>query len=346
MRIAMLHVDLPTTGRGGVSYQVHRLANSIAGRHEVVVFSFSPPPADARYEVRGLSAVPEWVPETKVGRFVGTPIAFALERYAEFDLVHAHGDSQFLYRRSIPVVRTFYGSAREEARYAVTTKRRVAQHLLTASERLARRTATVAVGISENAARSLGGVDCVIPCGVDRTRFRPGMKSEAPSILFVGTVRGRKRGHLVLDAFERYVRPRIPECELWFVGEEPDSRPGVRVFGKVSDDTIELLFREAWLVTLPSTYEGFGVPYVEAMASGTAVVATPNAGAREVLPPQSGGIIVPDRELASTLVGLLLDHDRRRELESRGRSFSEPYDWDLVAERYEQVYEKALTVRR
>lgn len=49
---------------------------------------------------------------------------------------------------------------------------------------------------------------------------------------------------------------------------------GVRVLGKVSLERLTEFYRRAWLFCLPSSYEGFGVPYIEAMASGTAVVAT------------------------------------------------------------------------
>ena len=342
MRVAMLNVDLPTTGRGGVAYQVSRLANSMVGRgHEVVFFSFSPAPADARYEVRRIKFLSQRFSGTKLGHLVGAPVAFAARGYGGFDVLHAHGDSYLLVGQRTPVVRTYYGTAKEEARHAERRRRRWSQRILYLGERVSRRTSTLTVGISSNTAFALGGLDEVIPCGVDLDRFRPGKKSTRPSVLFVGTLDGRKRGEFVLRAFSEYIRPRIPEAELWFVGETDLDEPGVHALGKVSDEEIARLFREAWVFTLPSTYEGFGVPYIEAMASGTAVVATPNAGAAEVLQEDSGGLIAEDTAYASTLYEVLVNSELRGQLEARGRAHSTKFNWPEVARRYEDVYNLA-----
>lgn len=338
MRIAMLHADLPGTTRGGVAHQVSRLSDALVDRgHDVVAVSFSPRPPGVSYRVDVIGA-PRIVSATKLGWLVGSPIAFAARSWSGFDVVHAHGDSYLLFRRRIPIVRTFYGSAREEARHAERLRRKIAQRGLVSGERIARRAATVTVGISENTRASVGQLDAIIPCGVDCRRFRPGPKSARPSVLFVGTLRGRKRGHLVVEAFRRSVRPRMPECELWMVADEPVGGAGVRSFGLVDDDTLAGLYRRAWLFTLPSTYEGFGVPYLEAMASGTAVVATANPGATELLGPASGGIVIEDAMFGEAILSLLQDSRRRRELERRGRRGSARFDWEHIAARYEEVY--------
>ncbi len=52
---------------------------------------------------------------------------------------------------------------------------------------------------------------------------------------------------------------------------------------KVPFEKLCELYQRAWILCLPSTYEGFGVPYIEAMASGTVAVASPNPGAKEIL---------------------------------------------------------------
>jgi glycosyltransferase involved in cell wall biosynthesis len=108
-----------------------------------------------------------------------------------------------------------------------------------------------------------------------------------------------------------------------------------------NQDVAELL-RRAWVFTMPSVYEGFGVPYVEAMASGTAIVTTPNAGALELFgTANAGGELVAEHALGSTIADLLLDHARRDELARCGRAASAQYDWPVVAARYERVYADA-----
>jgi phosphatidylinositol alpha-mannosyltransferase len=337
----MLHVDLPGEARGGVAYQASRLADTLVERgHEVTMISLSPRPAGAVYGVRRVR-FPDRLRESRSARFVGVPIDFALRSYGEFDVVHAHGDSHLLFRRHTPVVRTFYGAAREEARSAVRLRRKAMQTVLIGAEQLARRLATATVGISENTRRSIGLLDAIVPCGVDRRLFHPGEKSAHPSVLFVGTVNGRKRGGAVLDAFRETVRPAIPDAELWFVADRKVTGERVRSWRFVDDKTLAELYRRAWVFTLPSTYEGFGVPYLEAMASGTPVVATPNAGAEELVGPATGGMVVEDAVLGDSLVNVLQRSELRTELGAKGLSSSARFDWPQIASAYEQIYELA-----
>jgi glycosyltransferase involved in cell wall biosynthesis len=97
---------------------------------------------------------------------------------------------------------------------------------------------------------------------------------------------------------------------------------------------------------LPSEYEGFGRPYVEALAAGTAVAATPNPGARDVLGDGRYGVIAEDGSLADALVSLLNDADRRASLERDGLARAAEYDWSRVAAAYEDVYARVLQEQR
>ena len=343
----MLHVDLPGETKGGVAHQVSRLAQTLVERgHEVTVISLSPAPRGAAYSVHRIS-LPARLRRSRTARFVTVPLAYALRSYGQFDVVHAHGDSHLLLRRRSAVVRTFHGSAREEARSARRLRRKALQTALVGGEHLARRLATVAVGISENTCRSIGGLDAVIPCGVDRRLFRPGEKSERPSILFVGTMNGRKRGEAVVHAFSTTVRRAIPSAELWLVADRSVEGEAIRSWGLVDDATLAGLYRRAWAFTMPSSYEGFGVPYLEAMASGTPVVATPNAGAIEFVRPDTGGLVVDETMLGACLASLLRRPAERARLGANGRAFSRRFDWPQIAAAYEDMYELARArVRR
>ena len=81
-----------------------------------------------------------------------------------------------------------------------------------------------------------------------------------------------------------------------------DVGPGVEVLGRLDDEALAEAYRRAWVFCLPSDYEGFGIPYAEALASGTPVVATPNVGARYVLDDGRAGVIVDLPELGRALV--------------------------------------------
>jgi glycosyltransferase involved in cell wall biosynthesis len=124
-------------------------------------------------------------------------------------------------------------------------------------------------------------------------------------------------------------------------GDAPDL-PSVDVLGRLTDVELADRYRRAWVFCLPSTYEGFGVPYIEAMASGLPVVATPNVGAREVLGDGRYGDLVDDAGLGPALVALLDDATRRAELEAAGLERSRDYDWPSVVSSYEAVYRELL----
>lgn len=199
--------------------------------------------------------------------------------------------------------------------------------------------ADVRVAVSENTRRFVPGVDQVIPNGVDLNQFRPAeRKSEAPSVLFVGTMRGRKRGAMLLETFRREIRPRVPGAEFWAVCEEEVAGEGVRWFGRVPHEELVELYRRAWVFCLPSSYEGFGVPYIEAMASGTAVVATPNPGAREVLREGRCGLLVAEAQLGAAVSEVLTDPTLRYALEAAGQARADDFSWERVCRQYEALY--------
>jgi glycosyltransferase involved in cell wall biosynthesis len=195
------------------------------------------------------------------------------------------------------------------------------------------------VAVSENTRSFISRIKHVIPNGVDLSRFSPTKdKEKTPTVLFVGTLRGRKRGKLLLDEFRQCVLKKVPGAVLWAVCDEPLDEPNVRWFGRVPDDVLAELYRRAWVFCLPSSYEGFGIPYIEAMASGTAVVSTPNAGAVEVLRKGKCGLIVQENRLGKGIAEILLDSKLRQFLETVGSNEAMGYSWDKVCVAYESLY--------
>jgi len=232
-----------------------------------------------------------------------------------------------------------HGSCFAEAIHIHGVKERTRMTLLGVSEVLSTAAADRTVAVSQATKRWYPWIRTVIPNGVDLLRYRPSSeKSPHPSILFVGSIGGRKRGQLLVEAFTKRVRPVIPAAELWMVSEHGPRRPGVEVFGRVPESELIDLYQRAWLFCLPSSYEGFGVPYIEAMACGTPVVATPNPGAVEVLNSGEWGVITNPDDLGLTLVSLLRDSDMREQLHERGIERSRRYDLESVVDQYEELY--------
>ena len=235
--------------------------------------------------------------------------------WSEFDVLHAHSSDFLLWGRGKPPhVRTVHGSSLREAVHIRGLRPRAAMLYYAACETAATIAADDAVAVSRNTQGWLPWVRTRIPNGVDLSRFSPGEKSANPTILFVGTYGQRKRGRLLADLFEREMLPLVPDAELWLVAEDAPARPGMKVFPRLPEAELQDLYRRAWVFCLPSTYEGFGIPYIEAMASGTAVVATRNAGAVEVTEDGRYGVVAEDDELAEALLHLIRSSSARERL--------------------------------
>jgi phosphatidylinositol alpha-mannosyltransferase len=330
----MVSLYLPSGSKIGSGYQAHVIGNAVADRgHEVDMYSPCPAPSEARYRVVQVDS----------GSCIRTfRFAFRLRSvdFRGYDVLHAHGDDYLLFGRQRPIhVRTMHGSCFAEAIHIRGVKERTRMLLLGFSEVLSALAADRTVAVSDATRRWYPWIHRVIPNGVDLGRFQLGSdKSTHPSILFVGTLGGRKRGHLLVGAFAKHVQPLFPEAELWMVSEHGPTQRGVKVFGRISESELISLYQRAWLFCLPSSYEGFGVPYVEAMACGTPVVSTPNPGAVEVLDSGNYGVITDPRDLGSTLVRVLRDSDTRSRLCGRGIERSKRYALDSVADEYVELY--------
>lgn len=344
LRIAVFSYGLPQAGvkRGGIERVAHDLAQGLAARgHGVTVFTYDPRPEGALYDVRPLPAtrfVTSWLGRRLTMGYLGNVLALA-PGYREYDVVMAHGDSLLLPVLGRPVLRVMHGSALEEARSATSWGRRILQTGVYLQELLTPLVNTRCVGVSENARTFNPFVRHVIPNGVDLERFRPSARTAAarPTILFVGALTGRKRGQFLLDLFVRDIRPRVPEAELVMVCPAGPAIDGVIWREGPSDEELARLYREAWVYASPSSYEGFGLPYVEAMASGIPVVATPNPGSIEVLDDGRCGVLADDGHFADEVVRLLLDANARHALAEAGLQRARHYSLDRTVEAYEQL---------
>jgi glycosyltransferase involved in cell wall biosynthesis len=116
---------------------------------------------------------------------------------------------------------------------------------------------------------------------------------------------------------------------------------GVEALGRLSDEDLAREYRAAWVFCLPSAYEGFGIPYAEAMTSGVPVVATPNHGARYVTDDGRYGVLVELDELGAKLAEVLRVPALRERLGAASLERAKEFDLRSVVDRYERVYRSA-----
>lgn len=345
MHIGLFHSDLPQPGRkpGGVSVVVHRLANALAegGDDRVTVYSLDRRPADASYEHVQLFKGFPWLLASKSARMLVLPALLNFVDFGEVDLLHFHGDDWFYIARRKPLVRTLHGSALREAQSAQSRKRRWAQFLTYGLERISARLADASLAVGDDA-RMIYSAGQTVNNGVDLQRFHPGEKSAEPSILFVGTWAGRKRGQFIFEQFQRYVLPRIPSAEMIMVSDRCDPGPGVRWVEAPDDQTLASLYRSAWVFAYPSLYEGFGVPYIEAMASGTVVLASPNASAAHIMEGGCSGVIADDASFGIALCRLIEQSALREQFERTAIQRAADFSWSRVADEHRKIYQSVL----
>lgn len=351
MKVLFLHRDLPPDSYTGVAIQVHRLANALCDLgHSVSVYTHSARPADASYAVLpialpGLETALRWAPFLKR---LWYPLWYRRLPMDGFDVVHVHGDGGFLrYRGNF--VRTFYGTAALEFRHATTLKGRLAQGLSYWMERREARRCRLTVGISPHVAAHLPGIDRVIPCLLPAPPdAATAPKTAYPSLVYLGSRHSRKRGELALDIWRR-LRGTQPGLRLTYVGPAREIAElrgreefrGIDFRSRLAQDELLALYRESWIYLCLSSYEGFGVGIIEAMACSCLVVTTPHPGSEYLVKDGETGVVAPPETAAGAIASLLADEGARRELARRGRESARRFAPAAVASAYLDLYRLA-----
>ena len=347
---------------GGVQSHVLQLAEVMRERgHDVSVLAPSSPHVTLPdYVVSGGKAVP--IPYNgSVARLRFGPATHRMVKRwiadGDFDVLHLHepnAPSLSLLALMIadgPIVATFHTSTTKSLALGVF------QGILRPwNEKIVGR-----IAVSDLARRwqieALGSDAVQIPNGVDVASFAtapplPGYPRAGKTVLFLGRFDEPRKGMAVLLGALPALVARFPDIEILIVGrgDEDDLRDDagelaghLRFLGQVDDAQKASALRSADVYCAPNTGgESFGIVLVEAMAAGTAVVASNLDAFRRVLADGTAGCLVAVEDsaaLADALIAVLADDAVRARYIAAATEEVHRYDWSVVADDILRVYE-------
>ena len=183
-------------------------------------------------------------------------------------------------------------------------------------------------------------------------RFRSKASLERRYLLFVGNTKPHKGLHVLLDAFATILNT-YPDIDLVIAGgsvgedarlrslvEAVQFKGRIKNLQRLSDDDLVFLYNGAEMLVLPSLYEGFGLPALEAMACGTPVIVSDAASLPEVA--GDGALICQVGSvdsLSAAIRSLLGDSVLRREMIRKGSARAKTFSWQSTARKTLELYD-------
>jgi glycosyltransferase involved in cell wall biosynthesis len=200
---------------------------------------------------------------------------------------------------------------------------------------------------------------------VERRRILERYQISYPFVLYAGNIRPQKNIPRLVEAFsvlraDLKSHPFYQNLRLIIIGDEISRYPAVRqaviqagvehvvrFLGFIPVDALRVFFASAAVFAFPSLYEGFGLPPLEAMSTGTPVVAS-NAGSLEEAVGDAAMLVNPENvfDIARGIREVLLDEQLRCRLIARGyERVSRQFNWERTAAEVLSIYEEVARAR-
>jgi glycosyltransferase involved in cell wall biosynthesis len=187
-------------------------------------------------------------------------------------------------------------------------------------------------------------------------RVRERYQLNAPFVLYAGNIKPHKNLERLIDAFDMLRKHGFDTVQLLIIGDEISKyatlrravhrhklHKHVRFFGFVQDKTLAILYRLADVFVFPSLYEGFGLPPLEAMASGTPVITSNVSSLPEVV--GDAALLIDPYEpeaIADAMRRVLSEPALREDLRARGLARVRQFSWERSISRVREIYGEVL----
>jgi glycosyltransferase involved in cell wall biosynthesis len=195
----------------------------------------------------------------------------------------------------------------------------------------------------------------VEPREEDVVRVRERFQLHDEFVLYAGNVKPHKNVERLIQAFHLVRQSGLDHLKLVIIGDEVSRYAAlrravhkhqlhkyVRFLGYLPEETLAVMYRLAGVFVFPSLYEGFGLPPLEAMASGTPVVTSNISSLPEVA--GDAALLVDPYEPAAIADGIarvLTDERIRRELRAKGLARARQFSWEASVRRVRDIYLEA-----
>ena len=192
----------------------------------------------------------------------------------------------------------------------------------------------------------------VEPPAEDVARVRERYQLDHDFVLYVGNIKPHKNLVRLIEAFAEFRKAGFDAVKLLIIGDEISRLPAlrravhrhklhkhVRFLGYLPDHTLAILYRLARAFVFPSLYEGFGLPPLEAMASGTPVITSNVSSLPEVA--GDAAMLVDPYDVDSIVDGLrrvVSDSALAADLRRRGMERAREFSWERSVEKTREVY--------
>jgi glycosyltransferase involved in cell wall biosynthesis len=360
---------------GGVGYYVSNLSSALAKKgHEITILTRQSSPGVNIEESENLKVIRIFCP-----KFYPFHVRFHyyfVEKYYKqhlshlFDIAHFHSPLVKFFETNIPSISTEHGTVigglKNTPNHDIySILQRICSPELIALDKSVLKNVDVITCVSEscsNEIREEYGINRDIynvGNGVDPQYFPPPSlkSSENPYILYTGRLDGRKGLIDFIDAAP-IVLTKFPEMKFILTGKGSYKNfllarinklklgKNFHFYNYVPTNELVKLYQNATIYVLPSYYEGLPTSLLEALSCGLPCVATDVDGNNELIINGENGILIPPHnpeKMAEAICLLLNNKELRDKYSINGRrTITELYDWDKIAEKYIQLYQKIM----